>query len=363
MAIEKKKILVRVPNWIGDAVICLPALEALKALYPASAISVLARARTAPLFIEHPSVEEVLLYDKEGRHNGFKGRLKLAKELRKRKFDLAVLFQNAFEAALVALLAGIPERVGYARDLRGSLLTKSLKASGEITKKHQVYYYLNIVEALGAKAPDAPVPVLYVSEDEERKADELLASLSVDSDRTLIGVAPGASYGPAKRWPAEKFAAVLGKVAEESGALTLIFGGPDDKADASALADKLGGDYIDLAGKTDLRGFIALAGRLSLFLTNDSGPMHITAALGVPTVAIFASTEPKLTGPLGPVVSVASSAVDCRPCFKRECDGRDYECMDDIGVEEVLKEALCFVSKKGRFKGADIGGERRVEGH
>jgi len=160
-----KKVLVRAPNWIGDAVMSLPALETLKGLYPSAQIYVLAKTRVMPVFENNPSVAGIIEYGRE--HGGFTGRLKLSGELKKHRFDLAVLFQNAFDAALISFLSRIPERAGYARDLRSGLLTRAIPVTEEIKKRHQVYYYLNIVEKLGGRPPSRITPGLHISREED----------------------------------------------------------------------------------------------------------------------------------------------------------------------------------------------------
>ncbi|OGP18237.1 MAG: lipopolysaccharide heptosyltransferase II [Deltaproteobacteria bacterium GWC2_55_46] len=327
-----KRVLVRVPNWIGDAVMCLPALDALKALYPSAKLTLLAKARVVPVFENNPAVAGIIEYG-EG-HRGLLGRLRLAAELKRGGFDLAVLFQNAFDAAFISFLSRIPERAGHARDLRSPLLTRAITASDEVKKKHQVFYYLNIIEALGGKVPDRPLPGLYISEEESRWARRFLKERGLEG-APVFGAAPGASYGPAKRWPPERFASVLGALAAERKGAALVFGGPED-TEACAAVKAAFAPAIDLSGKLTLRQSMALVSLVEAVVTNDSGPMHISAALGVPTVAVFGSTEDSLTGPLGERVTVVRKKIECSPCFKRECRFGHYDCLRAIGADEVL---------------------------
>ena len=291
------KILLRVPNWIGDAVMTLPALSALKSLYPASDITVLAKARVLPVYAGNPAVSATVEYDSSGAHKGLKGRLRLAAELKEMGFSRAVLFQNAFEAALIAFLARVPQRVGYARDLRSPFLTKAIACSTEILEVHQTLYYLNIIKELGGETTETPLPKIFISSEERAKARKYLRELGIGDGTKLIGASPGASYGPAKMWPAEKFAAVLTGYSMETGAVPLLFGGPDDAEASAKVSTELSVKHFDLTGKIGLREFMAIAAGLNVFITNDSGPMHIGAALGVPTIAIFGSTSPELNRP------------------------------------------------------------------
>lgn len=326
----------RVPNWIGDAVMCLPALEALKVMTPSASLTVLAKSKVIPVFENNPSVDGILGYEDDSRHKGLLGRVRLSGEVRAKRFDLAVLFQNAFDAAFIAFLSGIPERIGYARDLRSGLLTMPVKVTEEIKKVHQVFYYLNIIKELGGRAPDAPVPRIFISGSEDSRALAFLKEKGLEGV-FLLGAAPGASYGPAKRWPPEAFAEALERATVELKAVPLIFGGPEDAPVCAEVSKRLKARHLDLSGKLKLRESMALMNRCSAFITNDSGPMHISAALGIPTVAIFGSTDPVLTGPLGPKVRVIKKdGVECSPCFERTCRYGHYNCLS-ITPEEVLE--------------------------
>ncbi|MCC6503226.1 MAG: lipopolysaccharide heptosyltransferase II [Deltaproteobacteria bacterium] len=331
-----KKILVRAPNWIGDAVMSLPALEALKSLYPSADIYLLAKSRVVPVFENNPAISGFITVE-GGRHKGFFGALRLSGELRERDFDLAVLFQNAFGAALVAFLSGVKERVGYARDMRSGLLTKAVPVSAEIKKKHQVFYYLNIIKALGAKVPEAPVPKIYISDREKAAAKAFLEREGL-SGKPVFGAAPGAAFGPAKRWPSERFASVLKGLVDEYKGCALVFGGPDDKEACSGVKAALP-SVTDLSGRITLRESIALVALTRVFITNDSGPMHLAAAIGVPTVGIFGSTEDSLTGPVGRKAVSVREKIDCSPCFKRECPFGHYDCLKRVEAARVLAKA------------------------
>ncbi|MBI5237953.1 MAG: lipopolysaccharide heptosyltransferase II [Deltaproteobacteria bacterium] len=340
-----KKLLVRTPNWIGDAVMCLPAIDALKGLYPKAGISVLTKTRAFPVFENNPSIEEVIEYDDRGRHKGIAGRLRLAREIRGMGFDLAVLLQNAFDAAFIAYMAMIPERAGYSRDFRKKLLTIAIPVTEEIKKMHQVCYYLNIAGALGAKTPKEPQPMLYLLSGEVSWADEFLREKSLEG-AVLIGASPGASYGPAKRWPAKYFSSVLQRLSKEYGAVPLIFGSKEDELCAKEVDAGLSGQSLNLAGRLTLRQFMSLLKRMRLFITNDSGPMHLSAALGAPTAAVFGSTDPGLTGPVGPFTKVIKAeGVDCSPCFERECRYKHYNCLNEIKPDDVYAACREIIAK------------------
>lgn len=348
VAAEKKKILVRAPNWIGDAVMCLPAVEALKALYPESSITVLTRPPALPVFMHNPDVDSLMEYRSGDSHGGVKGKIALAGEIRRMGFDMAVLFQNAFDAAFVSFMAGIPERVGYARDLRTRLLTRPIKVTSENAGGHQIFYYLNIVREIGgsvAEGPAPPAPRIYTSPEERAWAGKFLADNGL-GDSLLVGAAPGASYGPAKRWSPESFASVLNMLVGDFGAVPVIFGGRDDVEPCTDVARALDARHLNLAGSVSLRQFIALLSEMALFVTNDSGPMHLAAASGVPTVAVFGSTAPEATGPVGPSAVVVRNPIECSPCFERECRYGHYRCLASVPVEDVYSAGAGFLGRR-----------------
>ncbi len=339
---ETKRILVRVPNWVGDAVMTLPALGALKGLYPASEITVLARKTVIPVYEGNPAVAGIMEYGEGFR--SVRGRFRLAGRLRKRGFDLAVLFQNAFDAAFISFVSRIPERVGYGRDLRSGLLTRAVPFTEEARRLHHIEYYMNIIRALGWRGVPGkrPLPRLYIREAEMERAHDFLQKEGINPDLPLIGAAPGASFGPAKMWHGERFAGALEGLAEEMGAGALIFGGPGDREAAERVFEGIKGRVttLNLAGRTTLRECMALLKGLSIFITNDSGAMHMAAALGVPTVAVFGSTDPALTGPTGPKTRVIIKKTACSPCFDRVCRFGHMDCMDAVTVEDVQEAAL-----------------------
>jgi heptosyltransferase-2 len=341
-----ERILIRGTNWIGDVVMTLPALAAIRKTWPGARITVLAKPWVSEIYRLSPDVDEVFVFQEPGRHAGVTGKLRLAGELRKDPFDCAILLQNAIEAAILARLAGISLRAGYNSDSRGLLLTHSVRRTREIRQVHQIDYYLEMVRALGCTLGKRSVQ-LHPGEDYDGVAERLLLHYGIEAGRPLIGVAPGAAYGPAKMWFPERFASVVDRLIAETGAQALLFGSGGDKESAAAVARNVRHPLIDLAGKTDLKEAIALIVRCGLFLSNDSGLMHIAGALGIPTVAIFGSTNPATTSPVGDRSIVIHRDVTCSPCLKPTCP-TDFRCMDLIGVEEVYSAArMLFRGEKG----------------
>lgn len=331
------RILLRIPNWVGDAVICLPAIEAVRDSFPGSSITVLARPWVAPIMEVHPAIDHVIQYKRPGKLlQNLKEMFSIITILNRKKFDLAILFQNAFEAAFIAWCARIPSRVGYGTDRRGFLLTRSLKIRRQEGKDHQIHYYLGILEAMGLKARYKE-PRIYLPPSVSAEARKRLAGEGVRDGDLLVGLGPGAMFGGAKRWPPEDFASVGERASRIKGSKLVILGSKGEKDIAQAVERKLNGLAVNLCGKTELNEAVAVIGRCNVFVTNDSGLMHVAAAMGVPTVAVFGPTDPSATGPVGAVATYVRAEVECAPCLKAECPG-DHKCMNSVTVDMVWRE-------------------------
>ncbi|MBU4564809.1 MAG: lipopolysaccharide heptosyltransferase II [Desulfarculus sp.] len=345
-----RRILVRATNWVGDAVMTLPALAALHQACPQAEIEVLARPWAAAVYGAQPGVSRVLTYDKGGGHAGAGGMLALARQLRARRYDWAVLLQNAFEAALIAWLARIPVRLGYVRDGRGLLLTHRAALTPELRQVHETSYYLAILGQAGllplVPPPEGVRPQLHLTAEDQAWAADYLEREGLGGAR-LMGLAPGAAFGPAKQWPAERFATVARELADGFDAV-LLFGSQGEAGACRAVAGGLEGLSVrNLAGATTLGQALALVERVGLFITNDSGLMHAAAALGRPTVAVFGSTNPVTTGPLGPHTSLVRVPVDCSPCLKPKCPTGDLKCFTAISPGQVAQAARELLAGAG----------------
>jgi heptosyltransferase-2 len=339
-----RSILIRGTNWIGDVVMTLPAISAVRETYPTARISILVKPWVADLLRMCPDVDDVIIYDRPGAHDGIGGIFKLARELREKRFDMAILLQNAIEAAVIAWLARIPIRAGYNTDGRGFLLTHPVKRKDEILRVHQTEYYLGMLMALGFKSRGKDVK-LRLEEREKLLAKDILQKRNIPENALIIGMAPGATYGPAKRWFPERFAAVADRLAERFPVKVLLFGSLGDREIAQKVQESAHGSLINLAGETTLGESISLIGRCRLFVTNDSGLMHVAGALGIPTVAIFGSTNPLTTSPVGRKSVVITKNVPCSPCLKETCP-TDFICMDLITADEVYDTAASLLAKE-----------------
>jgi heptosyltransferase-2 len=294
----------------------------------------LAKPWVEPVFYYNRFVDHLVCYDGKGRHGGGLGKLRLSKELRKGRYDLAILFQNAFEAALITFLAGIPKRLGYNTDGRHLLLTHPVRLDPALKQVHETRYYLGILEVAGL-ATDGKRLTLVVSDRERSWARDTLRQRGPGGQRPIVGVSPGATFGSAKRWYPDRFAALCDRIYRFSKAHIVILGASGERAIGNEVARLMKSPSTNFCGVTDLRQAMALIERCQLFLTNDSGLMHVAAALDIPLIAVFGSTNPVTTGPCGSKSYIVRVPVACSPCLKTECP-TDHRCMKEITVDMVL---------------------------
>lgn len=317
-------LVVRSPNWLGDAVMALPAVRNLKTMLKDEPLTVAAPEKLAALWEACPFVDKVIPLERPKR-------LRVsAQQLREGKFGSAILLPNSFRAAAEAKLAGIPQRIGYTWAGRWMLLTKEVPIPPRNPLRlHQSFYYLDLVTAIGGP-DDASLPELRQE------------TIAAKSDAALtVAICPGAEYGPAKRWPIENFLAVARAFISRRKARIILLGAAGDAVVADELAARLPAAE-NRVGKTSLAEFMTALARSQLVICNDSGAMHVASVLGVPTVAIFGSTEPQLTGPLGPRTRMLRHHVPCSPCFLRECP-IDFSCMTSITPEMVVAAGEAFL--------------------
>lgn len=353
---EPRKILVRGVNWLGDAVMTTPALLRLREKFPDAQITMLCHEKLLGLWTAHPAINDVRTFSDNDGPFGTGRRLAGA------GYDLAVIFPNSIRSALESFVARIPRRLGSASALRGLLLTDRVKADPNVVKmrkrtpsevkrliedgakpepspaippqSHQIHHYLRIVGALGADTTPLPTRLALT----ENEGENLLGP--TPEGVPIVGLNPGAEYGPAKRWPIERFAEAANALHAKTGCRFVIFGGKGDLVIAGQLTRRITTAPVTvLAGRTSLRQLLAALGRCHVLLTNDTGPMHVAAALGVPVVVPFGSTSPELTGPGlpgDPRHKLIRAQAECAPCFLRECPV-DFRCMKRIEVESIVQ--------------------------
>jgi heptosyltransferase-2 len=323
------RLAIRAPNWLGDAVMALPAMAAVRQAFPNVTLAVAAIPAVAPIFNEGTmaAADEVLTIPDPRRE---------ASVLKGKGFDGAILLPNSFRTAWSARSAGIPERWGYAANLRDWTLTRAVKRPR--SRVHQCTYYLDLIRGLGFGADDQ-IPRINVTAATLAKADRLLDQHGVRPGHRIVGFAPGAAYGQAKRWPPPRVADVITRVTRETGALCVLLGATGDRDAGREIESSLPADVraVNLIGRTDLGTLAGVLARAAAFVSNDSGGMHLAAAVGVPVTAIFGSTDERVTSPRGEpgMHDVLVEPVFCRPCMLRDCP-IDHRCMKRITADRVF---------------------------
>lgn len=313
------RIVVKGTNWLGDAVMSLPAFHSLKRMRPEAQVAVLTKRGLADLYRGGP-VDEVLPYD------SWMGAVRL---IRKR-FDVALVLPRSFSSALLAFTSRVPRRIGYAGEGRSALLTDRVPRDPTLLAKHRVYYYHHLLSRLGLP-PEPEAPRIVPPPDAEDWAAKTLPGGG------YVGMNPGATYGVAKQWFPERFIEVgrkMGKI--------VIVGGPAEADLGAQVCAGIPGS-INLAGKTSITQLAAAIRRCRLFVTNDTGPMHVAQAVGVPIVAIFGPTDPITTPPFGSKFTIVRKPIECSPCLKRTCPLKHHHCMKWIEVDEVLQACRAWI--------------------
>ena len=319
-----RRILVRANNWIGDVVMISPSLQALRETYPDARIEAMVRPWVAGCFEGHPDLDGVVLHDPRGRHRGMGGFRALTRELRERRYDMAVLFQKAFGAALLAWSAGIPVRVGYDTDRRALLLTNVIGETPALRRIHHVEYFLEVARAAGCNVNGVPRRVsFHLTEDARGFARKFLVEHDAARNPMIAAIAVGASK-PGRAWHADRFAALARYLAVERGARVLVLGGKGDREASEPVLAAAGDAAIDGVGNTTVPQMAALLEHSRIFIGNDSGPMHVAAALNIPTLGIFGPGSLAKTAPYMPEdrFIALSENFHCSPCrqdFFREC--------------------------------------------
>lgn len=319
------RLVVRMPNWLGDAVMAIPALSAVRQAYPETSLALAAIPGVAPLFAEQVSAAPQHVLPLDGDE---------AVQLRAGRFDAVLLLTNSFRTALTARRSGIPERWGYGASGRRLLLTRAIRRPRR--ELHQSEYYLELVRGLGMEAAGQP-PRVTVTAGTRIRARRLFEQAGIDPAAPLVGFAPGAAYGHAKRWPPERVAEVVTRLVRDHAAGCVLVGASGDREAGRAIESSLpsGVRVTNLIGRTDLRLLMGVLEACRAFVSNDSGAMHLAAAVGVPVTAIFGPTRERVTAPLGDH-DIILHDVFCRPCMLRECP-IDHRCMKRITADEVYQ--------------------------
>jgi heptosyltransferase-2 len=335
------KIVVRGTNWVGDAVMSVPALRELRRVFPDADIALHTRSWARGIFEDADFIDEILTFEPE--KSAFKTVLAQAKIYRQNCFDLAIVFPNSFESALVAKLGKVSRRFGYAKEGRSFLLTNAAKIPAWKNKQHEVFYYLNLIaqienEISGAKTvlQNEPRFDLTVSEERKRLARNFLEENGVDLSKKFVAFCAGSTNSNAKRWQTESYAELNDKIQTELGASVILIGAQNESDVSFEVAEKSKIKPIILTGRTDLAEATAILSVCGLLVSNDTGPAHVAAALGTKTITIFGPTNPLTTKPWNS--EIVYKNVECAPCMLRECP-IDHRCMTRISAAEVFEIA------------------------
>jgi heptosyltransferase-2 len=336
------RILIRSSNWLGDAVMSVPAVRAIKGGRPDVHVTIAAPYKIAPMWKLIPEVDAIIPLPDDS----FLPVVRLLKQ--QKRFDVAILFPNSLRVALESWLSGIPQRVGYRGHWRSWLVNQIVREPRKPgPPEHHSLRFLRIARECGAETSNPPSPGFGAPGIERRKSNIEVPDPNQTSNikrQTLIGLCPGAEYGPAKRWLPERFAEAVAKITAQSSAQWILLGTKNDAAIGEQIAAAIGDHCVNRIGQTTLDQLINELRRCSLLLTNDTGTMHLAALLGVPVVAVFGSTEPRLTGPLGNEHIILRHHVECSPCFLRECP-IDFRCMKAVSADEVAGAVLSMLGK------------------
>jgi heptosyltransferase-2 len=331
---EPQTILVRMPNWIGDLVMATPVLIDLRKAFPKASITAMAPSPLCELLKEDPSINELFCFTKPS--NSFlrrQDRRDMIAKIQAGSYDVAILLTNSFSSAWRCWQGRVKRRIGYDKHWRRFLLTDPIAVPPE--KMHQVDLYKKLLAPLGI-SPSTTAPRLNVTDQEIKESKELLYKRGYVPGKRLVGIHPGAAYGAAKCWPAERFRLLGLELLKDKDLYLVFFGDSNTFSTVKEICQGLDMRAMNLAGVTSLRELACIIKDCDVLVTNDSGPMHIGAAFEVPLVALFGSTDDQVTGPYGQSASVINKRPSCSPCMKRVCP-IDFRCMKQISVEEVAQ--------------------------
>jgi len=347
--LNPKNIIIKMPNWLGDLVMATPVLADVHAKWPEAQITAMCQSNVAAVLQKDPNVHEVFSYKRPNGWIPHQQHLDIINTIRQGNYDLGILLTNSLSSAWWFWQGRVKYRIGYAGNLRSWLLTKAVPFPPQKETQHLVITYKMLLEPLGIPLSNS-APTLYFSDEEMQHARSLLEKFGIQIGKSIVvGINPGAAFGSAKCWLPERFKEVTLQLIQNPNVFVVYFGDPAGTPLVNDICKDMPERVINLAGKTSLRELMALIQLCSIFLTNDSGPMHIAAALNVPLLALFGSTSDVKTGPYG-IGKVIHKHVECSPCYKRVCP-IDFRCMKRIEVQEVYKELQSMIEQiSSKFK-------------
>jgi heptosyltransferase-2 len=334
-----QSVLIAGTSWLGDAVITIPTVCGIRSLFPQAHLSVLAKDTIADIFRAVPAVDEIISFHKGKGINKPAGLLQTVRTVKEKAFDLAIIFSRSFGSAIICFLARIPRRVGFNAGIRNMFLTEILQRNNDILSVHQVHYYKKLLAPFGrARFPE--LPRLVVPDADKKWAREFLLSKKKGSQAFTVGLNPGSTYGEAKQWLPERFEKLSEKLLSEIDCKIIIFGDSATVPLAEKINAGVNGRAVDVSGRTGILQLTALLECCDVLVTNDTGPMHVAGAVGTPVVAVFGSTDPRATAPLGPNAGIVRKSVPCSPCLKRKCPEGHYQCLHAVSVDDVEAAVL-----------------------
>lgn len=333
---DPRNIIIKMPNWLGDAVMATPVLSDVRSKWPQAKLTAMCQSNIEPLLAGNPHVNEIFSYKKPSGWIHRAWHKDVIVPLQHGEYDLGILLTNSLSSAWWFWKGHVKNRIGFAKGIRGLFLDKAIPFPKNCARQHLVHTYKMLIEQIGIPL-SATSPKLYLSEEEKKTAAELLKRYGINQDDIIVGINPGAAYGSAKCWLPDRFKEVTKKLLEKPNLYVLFFGDYNGKPLVDQICKDMPERVLNLAGKTKLRELMALINACSLFLTNDSGPMHIASALHVPLLALFGSTSQIKTGPYNGG-QVIHKHVECSPCYLRTCPKPDFPCMTRISSDEVLDE-------------------------
>ncbi|MBI1783603.1 lipopolysaccharide heptosyltransferase II [Candidatus Sumerlaeota bacterium] len=328
----RRKVFIRGVNWVGDAVMASAALHRLRKDFAGSHITLMVRPWVEAIYKNNPDIDELWVHDDSASMKSF---FQAVKRVREAKFDLGIALPNSFRSALLMKLGKIPNRFGFARGNRSLLLTRKVKVKPQWLKEHEVYYYLHLVEWMLDLPPEPPQMVLNPGEEERAQIRQMARERGWEGKRPWIGIAPGSINSMAKRWLPERFAVVADRLAGEFNAQVFLLGSKEEKKVVDQVAGLCKSSVVNLGTELNLAQFIAFMERLDAFVGNDSGAMHVAAALGVPAVAIFGPTNWVTTAPFSSKSKIVRHPVECSPCMLRNCP-IGHPCMKGVEVDHIF---------------------------
>jgi len=343
LSLGQMKILVRGTNWIGDAVMSIPALRELRRVFSEAHITLHTRAWADGLFRDASFIDDLVTFEP--------GRWKIrdvydnSRFLRNDGYDLAIVFPNSFESAVTTFLSNIPRRVGYNRDVRGLLLTDPIPVPEWKNRNHEAFYYLNLIaeterRVLGRETVSTTHPNASIEVSDVLRADarQFLAEAGINPSKKIIALGVGSTNSRAKRWPQDRYADLADLLSADLGAQVILLGSESELEVTQRVAEAAASRPLNLAGQTSLAHAVAVLAVTDLLISNDMGLAHISAAVGTPTITIFGPTNPATTRPLAPEARIINHPVECSPCMLQDCP-IDHRCMRRITVDGVVYAA------------------------